>query len=112
MQLFTGLRDDPFYIDLEQFFRIVPDRRPTQGPLSQIGGVVPPAPGTLAATFRPACTNGVPNAGQGAFNATFGCAVDFLRGLNALAIVVELPEAQLTRGAGNGQLGIWATISH
>jgi hypothetical protein len=111
MQVFTGLRDDPFYIDLEQFFRIVPDRRPTQGPLSSIGGTNPAAPGTLSASFRPACTNGTPNAGQSAFSAGFGCAVDFLRGLNALTIVVELPESQLVRG-GNGQLGVWATVGH
>ena len=37
VQLFAGLRDDPFYIDLEQFFKIIPDRAPVQGPLSKIG---------------------------------------------------------------------------
>jgi hypothetical protein len=31
MQVFTGLRDDPFFIDLEQFFRIIPDRKPATG---------------------------------------------------------------------------------
>ena len=111
IQVFAGLRDDPFYVDLEQFLRIVPDRRPTQGPLGLIGGVVPPPVGTLAASFRPACTNGTPNANQSQFTTAFGCATDFLNGLNALAIVVELPESQLTRGQGNGQLGIWATVS-
>lgn len=111
MQVFAGLRDDPFFIDLEQFFRIIPDRRPTQGVLSQIGGVIPAPPGTVAAAWRPKCTNGTPNANQGQFDQTHGCAVDFLRGLNALAIVVELPESQLTQGRGNGQLGIWATVS-
>ncbi|MBV9773209.1 MAG: DUF4331 family protein [Gemmatimonadetes bacterium] len=111
MQVFAGLRDDPFYIDLEQFFRIIPDRRPTQGPLSQIGGVIPPPPGTVAAAWRPKCTNGTPNAGQTQYDQTRGCAVDFLRGFNALAIVVELPETQVTQGRGNGQVGIWATVS-
>ncbi len=52
-----------------------------------------------------------PNANQSQFNAAFGCAVDLLRGFNALAIVVELPESQLTRGQGNGQIGVWATVS-
>ncbi|HEY0037356.1 MAG TPA: DUF4331 family protein, partial [Longimicrobium sp.] len=28
MQVFTGPRNDPFYIDLEQFLQILPDRRP------------------------------------------------------------------------------------
>ena len=31
MQVFAGLRDDPFFIDLEQFFRILPDRKPVSG---------------------------------------------------------------------------------
>ena len=85
MQVFAGLRDDPFFLDLEQFFRIIPDRRPVSGPLSQI-------PGTPTATaFRPA-----------------GQAVDYLRGINTLALVVELPESML----GNAtKLGIWGTIS-
>ncbi len=110
MQVFAGLRDDPFYVDLQQFLRIIPDRRPTTGPDSQIGGVIPPPPGTVALAFRPACTNGVPNPGQTARDTRFGCAVDFLAGINALAIVVELPESQLTQGRGGGQLGVWATI--
>jgi hypothetical protein len=86
VQLFAGLRDDPFYIDLEQFFRIVPDRKPATGPLSQL-------PATPTATsFR--------NATQ---------AVDFLRGLNGLAIVVELPKSALL--GGGDKLGVWATVS-
>jgi hypothetical protein len=111
IQVFAGLRDDPFFIDLEQFFRIIPDRRPTQGPLSLIGGVTPAPPGTVASAWRPACTNGVPNSGQTNRDLTRGCAVDFLAGLNALAIVVELPESQLTQGRSGGQIGIWGTVS-
>jgi hypothetical protein len=87
IQVFAGPRDDPFFLDLEQFFRIIPDRRPVSGPLSQL----PDQPS--ASSFRPA-----------------GQAVDYLRGLNALAIVVELPESQLTAG-GTARLGIWGTIS-
>jgi len=103
VQLFAGPRDDPFYIDLDQFFRIVPDRRPSRGPLSQIG----PAP--EASAFRPKCTGGVINPGQAQFDQTHGCAADFLRTFNAMAIVVELPEA-LVKGAGNN-IGLWATVS-
>lgn len=103
VQLFAGPRDDPFYIDLDQFFRIVPDRRPSRGPLSAIG----PAP--EASAFRPKCTGGVPNAGQAQFDGAHGCAADFLRTFNAMAIVVELPEA-LVKGAGNN-IGLWATVS-
>jgi hypothetical protein len=86
VQLFAGVRDDPFFIDLEQFFRIVPDRKPATGPLSQL-------PSTPTATsFRGA-----------------GSAVDFLRGLNGLAIVVELPKATLL--GGGDRIGVWATVS-
>ena len=86
VQVFTGLRDDPFFIDLEQFFKIVPDRRPSTGPLS--------TPSTQTATsFR---TPGI----------------DFLRSYNALAIVVEVPRAMLTSATGaDANIGIWGTVS-
>jgi Domain of unknown function (DUF4331) len=86
IQVFTGLRADPFVIDLEQFFNIVPDRRPSTGPLA--------GPATPTATaFR---TPGV----------------DFLRPFNTLAIVVELPKALLqTSTAADASFGVWGTIS-
>lgn len=87
VQLFAGLRDDPFFLDLEQFFRIIPDRKPVSGALSQL----PDTPS--AGAWRPA-----------------GQAVDYLRGLNTLALVVELPASQLT-GTGTGKIGVWGTIS-
>ena len=86
MQVFAGPRDDPFFIDLEQFFRILPDRRPERGPLSQI------TQGPL--TFRPK-----------------GSAMDFLRGFNDLAIVVELPLAELTANGARPTFGVWGTTS-
>jgi len=86
VQVFAGLRDDPFFIDLEQFFKIVPDRRPSTGPLS--------TPTTQTATsFR--------NPG-----------IDFLRSYNALAIVVEVPRSMLTSATGaDANIGIWGTVS-
>ena len=87
VQLFAGPRDDPFFIDLEQFFRIIPDRRPATGPLS----VLPPP----ASSFRAA-----------------GEAVDFVRNFNDLAIVVELPVALLSAdGRHPGRFGVWGTTS-
>jgi Domain of unknown function (DUF4331) len=87
VQVFAGPRDDPFWIDLEWFFRIIPDRKPVTGVLSNL-------PDEQSATaFRPP-----------------GEAMDFLRGFNALAIVIELPVVQLTEG-GSGRLGVWGTIS-
>lgn len=87
LQAFAGPRDDSFFIDLEQFFRIVPDRKPSTGALSQL-------PNTPSA---------------GAFRAA-GQAQNYVAGFNVLSIVVELPIADLTAG-GTPKLGIWGTIS-
>ena len=89
VKLFAGPRDDPFFIDLEQFFRILPDRRPENGPLSEI------TQGPL--TFREAMGSNP--------------AVDFLRGINDMAIVVELPTAMIANSATNGRFGVWGTTS-
>ena len=86
IKLFAGPRDDPFFIDLEAFFRILPDRKPEGGPLSTI------TQGPL--TFRPV-----------------GSAVDFLRGINDMAIVIELPTAMIANAASNGRFGVWGTTS-
>jgi hypothetical protein len=87
VQAFAGIRDDPFFLDLEQFFRIVPDRKPVSGALSQL----PDQP--TASAFRAA-----------------GQAVDYLRGINTLAIVLEMPTAMLTEG-GTKKIGVWGTVS-
>ena len=85
-QVFAGLRADPFVIDLEQFFNIIPDRRPSTGALSVQNG----APAT---SFR--------NPG-----------VDFLKPFNALSIAIELPKALLQPStAADAKFGVWATIS-
>lgn len=88
VQVFAGLRTDPFFIDLEQFFKIVPDRRPSTGALS--------VPQTQTATaFR---TPGVDLLGS--INA------------NALSIVIELPKSQLVSStAADAKFGVWGTIS-
>ena len=89
IKLFAGPRDDPFFIDLEAFFRILPDRRPQGGPLSTI------TQGPL--TFRAATG---PNP-----------AVDFVRGFNDMAIVIELPTSMIANPATNGRFGVWGTAS-
>ena len=86
IKLFAGPRDDPFFIDLEAFFRILPDRKPESGPLSTI------TQGPL--TFRPV-----------------GQAVDFVRGFNDMAIVIELPTSAIANPATNGRFGVWGTTS-
>ena len=86
VQGFAGIKADPFVIDLEQFFNIIPDRRPSTGPLS--------GPATPTATqFR---TPGI----------------DFLRPFNTLAIAIELPKSQLVSSTDAGaKFGVWGTIS-
>lgn len=96
MQVFTGQRNDLFYIDLEQFLQIVPDRRPATF-LTEVAtdARMPTAFCGPAAPFDTSCTP-----------------KDFLQGANTLSIVVEMPESMLGVAAGNAaaQLGIWATI--
>jgi Domain of unknown function (DUF4331) len=87
IQVFAGAREEPFFIDLEQFFRILPDRKPSTGVLSTLPDTA------TAGSFRSATA-----------------AVDFTKGFNVLSIVVELPSSMLTTG-GTPKLGIWGTIS-
>lgn len=87
MQVFAGHRDDPFFIDLEQFFRILPDRKPVGSPLGDL-------PDTPTAT-----------AWRG-----LGEAKNYITGFNVLSLVIELPVSQLSAG-GTSRLGIWGTIS-
>ena len=89
IQVFAGPRDDPFFIDLEAAFCILPDRKPVAGELSEPCGLTP----NPSAPF---------------YFRTPG--VDYVRGFNVLSIVVELPSAMIENGAP-GRLGIWGTIS-
>ena len=86
MQVFAGPRDDPFFLDLEQFLCILPDRAPVTGPLSV------PCPQPIL-SWR--------SAGQ---------AQNYIAGYNVLSIVIELPASDLTAG-GTPKLGIWGSIS-
>jgi Domain of unknown function (DUF4331) len=89
IQVFAGPRDDPFFIDLEAAFCILPDRRPVQGPLSNSCALQPN--GQAPFFFR--------NPG-----------INYVAGFNVNSIVIELPSAMLENGTP-GRLGIWGTIS-
>lgn len=91
IQVFAGPRDDPFFIDLEAAFCILPDRRPVTGPLAN----------SCALTANPSSPFYFRPAGQ---------AVDYVRGFNVLSVVIELPSAMIENGKP-GKLGIWGTIS-
>lgn len=84
MKVFAGPREDPFYFDLAQFFKIVPDRNWKNHPR------VPPP---TASCFRKD-------------------AHDFLLGFNVLSFVIELPRTMLAGADGKtGKIGVWATTS-
>lgn len=89
IQVFAGPRDDPFFIDLEAAFCILPDRKPVGGPLA--------SPCALS-----------PNPSAPFFFRSPG--VNYVAGFNVLSIVVELPSSMLENGSP-GRLGIWGTIS-
>jgi hypothetical protein len=89
LQVFAGPRDDPFFLDLEAAFCILPDRKPVGGPLA--------AP--CALTPNPSAPFYFRNPG-----------INYIQGFNVLSIVVELPSSMLENGAP-GKLGIWGTIS-
>jgi Domain of unknown function (DUF4331) len=82
MKVFVGLRKDPFFFDLEQFFKIIPDRNYILQPN--------PAPPFQVLSFRPA-----------------GQAQDTLAPFNVHSIIVELPRRLL----GSGKIGAWITTS-
>jgi hypothetical protein len=82
MKFFVGTRKDPFFFDLEQFFKIIPDRNYNFQPN--------PSPPFQVLSFRP------PKEAQ-----------DTLAPFNVHSIIVELPRKLL----GNGKIGAWMTTS-
>ena len=82
LKVFVGTRKDPFFFDLEQFFKILPDRNYTVQPN--------PSPPLTVTSFRPP-----------------GQAQDTLAPFNVHSIVVELPRSLL----GTGKIGAWMTTS-
>lgn len=89
IQVFAGPRDDPFFIDLEAAFCILPDRRPVGGSLS----------GSCALSPSPSAPFYFRNPG-----------VNYVEGFNVNSIVIELPSSMVESGTP-GKLGLWATIS-
>jgi hypothetical protein len=98
MQVFAGVRSDPFFFDLNRFYAILPDR---MTPLT--GSQVDFASIMAANTPQVNGFRGFP-AGSG-YDTT--PAMDYLANLNVLSIVVEMPRAAL----GGGKVNLWATTS-
>ncbi|HEY1655080.1 MAG TPA: DUF4331 family protein [Candidatus Tumulicola sp.] len=109
IKVFVGPRRDPFFFDLAQFFKIIPDRNYANQPSP------PPATATsfrFATASQPIVLNGV-NYGTAGSN---GCAIarphDLLAPYNLISIVVEMPKSMLAPPGGKpGVIGLWATTA-
>jgi hypothetical protein len=81
LKVFAGLREDPFFFDVEQYFKI---RASWRAAFPGNGSVGPRSPDT---------------------------AVDFAKGYNVNAIVVSVPISFLANGTGATTFDVWETIS-
>ncbi len=98
VQVYAGPRRDPFFFDLAQFFKIIPDRNLAY----HLNGATPPP--ASASSF-----NGFPANSTGCSTAPSS---DFLAPYNVLQIAVELPKTMLEpSGTPLGKVGIWTTAS-
>ncbi len=97
--VFAGPRQDSFFFDLAQFFKIIPDRNAKYHPPFSSG---PPPPS--AHSFR-------------GFRSGSGCdtspAQDFLGGndLNVLSLVIEVPRSLIARSGVPGKVNTWSTTA-
>lgn len=98
MQVFAGARSDPFFLDLNRFYGIFPDR------MTPLTGSQVNSPSIMAANTPQ--INGFRGFPSGSGFDT-SPAMDFFANLNVLSIVVELPKAAL----GGGTVRLWETTS-
>ena len=89
MHVFAGAREDPFFFDLSQFLKILPDRNG----------------GSSAASCLPLIGDGTCPQG---FNSSGS---DTLYHFNVLSFVVELPRADLIAGCGGPRIAYWVTTN-
>lgn len=107
IKVFVGSRRDPFFFDLAQFFKIIPDRNYMNHPH------VPPA---TADSFRFATRkqkiilNGVDYGTAGSNKCKIAKPQDYLADYDVLSIVVEMPKKMLAPSGGKpGVIALWAT---
>jgi hypothetical protein len=101
VQVFVGPRSDPFFIDLAQLFKILPDRNYANQPN-------PPA--ATATSFR-GFTAGFNTANGTACDTTPASDTLSSNGFNVLSIVIEMPKSLLTSGGQSPLINVWATTS-
>ena len=98
MQVFAGLRSEPFFFDLNRFYGILPDR------MTPLTGMQVDYPSIMAADTPQ--INGFRGFPPGSGFDT-SPAMDYLANLNVLSIVVEMPRSML----GGGMVYLWETTS-
>jgi high-affinity nickel permease len=108
IQAFVGPRRDPFFFDLAQFFKIVPDRNYANHPH-------PPAPTASSFNF-PKKSDEIKDITGKSYGTAgkLGCVIhksnNILYTYDVLSIVVEVPKAMLvSAGSKPGVIGLWAT---
>ena len=95
LTVFAGLREDPFFFDVDSYFR-------TRAFLATNGVVTPDRSGIVPPDGR----------GNGLLpSATDANAIDFAKGYNVNAIAVRIPIALLKGGTANGVFDVWETIA-
>ena len=106
---FVGPHRDPFFFDLAQFFKIVPDRNYMNHPN-------PPPPSATSFNFPSASADvkdilGKSYGTAGKLKCTIAKPSNILYDYNVLSIVVEVPKTMLEPGGKLGPIGLWATTA-
>lgn len=109
IQAFVGPRRDPFFFDLAQFFKIIPDRNYANQPN-------PPPPTATSFRFasasQPIVLNGVSYGTAGSNGCVIAQPHDLLAPYNLISIVIEMPKSMLAPPNGKpGVIGLWATTA-
>lgn len=89
LTVFAGLREDPFFFDVDSFFRT----RALLAGAASSNNAIPPRNGGL-----------IPNS-------TAATAIDFAKGYNVNAIVMRVPISTLLNGTTDRIFDVWETIS-
>lgn len=109
IKVFVGPRRDPFYFDLAQFFKIIPDRNYMNHPN-------PPPPTATSFRFaskkQPIVLNGVDYGTAGSNGCVIAKPHDLLAPYNVISVVIEMPKSMLAPAGGSpGVIGLWATTA-
>jgi len=109
IKVFVGPRRDPFFFDLAQFFKIIPDRNYANHPN-------PPPPTATSFRFASALQKIVLNGVDYGTAGSNGCAIakphDLLIPYDVISIVIEMPKKMLAPAGGSpGVVGLWATTA-